>query len=155
MDRAIITWDEEVVRAADVAEDKHPVLRSRGYFALLAARLDPEADLWRELEVLDMGYAFYDSLREGLLDDSRDFSASQRYAAENGKELIVMLGVLTDCSLGRITERFYGEVNDCLISRNQPLCNANREKPYEGRQLSIVNRGDYKPMQHRVWTRTK
>jgi hypothetical protein len=155
MDRAIITWDEEVVRAADVADDKHPLLRTRGFFALLAARLDEEADLWCDLEVVDMGYAFYDSLREGLLDDRRDFSASQTYAAERGKELIVMLGVLTDCSLGRITELFYGEVNACLISRNRPLCNSDRDKPYEGRQLSIVNRGDYKPMQHRVWTRTK
>ncbi len=154
MDRATITWDDEVLRLVDLATSEHPLLGERGYFALVSARLDEAADVWRDLELLYIGQAFHESLRERIAALGDDHAVVEAAAAErSGAEVIAMIGVMTDSSLGRITQGFWVDVESCLVARNRPRCNAAVEA-YTGRKISLLNDGAREPLQARIWTKT-
>ena len=147
MDRAIITWDPDVVRFREVGKSRHPVLRSTGYFAILAARLDEAADVWHDLELLFIGDAFTERLAKQVVAQRPAYDRiSGRMKSRPGKELIVMLGEQTGTTLKRVTRGFTDDVLRCLVVRHEPPCNESYTGPYDGRKISVINRGDFRPL---------
>ena len=120
MDRAILTWDTDVVPVNEVATSKHPVLGESGYYALVAATLDEDADLWKDLELLYLGGAHDGSLRGAISADVPAHAEAQARAASQGKVTVAMLGTLTDATLQRRTKRFLEDIEHCLVLRNGP-----------------------------------
>lgn len=147
MDRAIITWDPDVIRFSAVAKSRHPALRSSGYFAILAARLDEAADVWHDLELLFIGEAFGDRLVAQITKPRPAYERiNGRMKSRPGKELIVMLGEQTGTTLKRVTRGFTDDVLRCLVVRHEPPCNEGFNAPYDGRKISVINRGDFRPL---------
>ena len=147
MNRAIITWDPDVVRLDDASLSKHPALSSTGYYAVLSARLDTLADVWHDLELAYIGESFTERLRRsmptaGAVRDRLVAHLDER----TGKQLVVMLGLQTSTSLKRVTRGFTSDVLRCLVTRHEPPCNGSYEGPYTGRKISVINRGDFRPL---------
>ena len=149
MDRAIVTWDADVVRFDEVSESKHPMLGEPGYYALVAAKLDADADLWKDLELLYVGGAHEGPLRAALVDNRSEHERAVAAAADKGKVAVAMLGELTDATLQRRTKRFLEDVEHCLVLRNAPAVSQLGDDFKETRHLSVVNRGDFAPLNWR------
>lgn len=149
MDRAIVTWDADVVPLQEVSASKHPVLAESGYYALVAANLDEEADLWKDLELLYVGGAHDGSLRSAIAAEVPAHAEAQSRAASQGKVTVAMLGTLTDATLQRRTKRFLEDVEHCLVLRNGPAISQLPPEFSETRHLSVVNRGDFAPLNWR------
>lgn len=63
------------------------------------------------------------------------------------KSLFIKLGVLRETSLEKETEQLYEDIEKCLISCNQPLCNTFHKDKYASRRdMQITNYGEYKPL---------
>ena len=147
MDRAIITWDQDVVRFGEVSTSKHPLLRGHGYFAVLSARLDEPNDVWHDLELLFIGEAFGERLGRAIPQPRPAYQRLQnRLASRPGKELVVMLGEQTGTTLKRVTRGFTDDVVRCLVVRHEALCNDSYSGPYDGRKISVINRGAFRPL---------
>lgn len=144
MARAFITWDEDVVRLDEVDGSRHPHLSGKGFYAVLAATLDEEADLWRGLRLLLIGQSGQNTLRGALTDEGQDFGPVEA-ALREGEEAIVMLGTI-ESTLGRMTAGFLDDVITCLVFRHRAVCNERLKGPYTGRKISVVNRGDFQPL---------
>lgn len=149
MDRAIVTWDPDVVPVSEVATSKHPVLGETGYYALVAAHLDAEADLWKDLELLYIGGAHEGPLRGALVAEVPEHADAAARAAAKGKVAVAMLGTLTDASLQRRTKPFLKDIEHCLVLRNDPEISQLPADFQETRHLSVVNRGDFAPLNWR------
>jgi hypothetical protein len=149
MDRAILTWDVDVVPAADLATSVHPLLERNGYYCLVAAHLDEEADLWGDLELLFVGGAAEQTLRTAASEQRREHAEAMALADRAGKSVVVMLGELSDSTLGRKTRRFLDDIEQCLALRNGPAVSQIPSDFVEARHLSVVNRGDFAPLKWR------
>lgn len=149
MDRAFVTWDADVVPFAEVSSSAHPALQDSGYYALVAARLDEEADLWTDLELLFVAGAHDGNLRSAITAERSEHTKALELAAAKGKTTVAMLGELTDATLLRRTKRFLEDVEHCLALRNAPAISQLAADFVEGRHLSVVNRGDFAPLNWR------
>ncbi len=149
MDRAIVTWDPDVVPLNEVGKSKHPVLGESGFYAIVAASLDAESDLWKELELLYVGGAHEGSLRAAIAAEVPAHAEAQARAERDGKVAVAMLGTLTDATLQRRTKRFLEDVEHCLVLRNGPAISQLAADFQETRHLSVVNRGDFAPLNWR------
>ncbi|MEY3012167.1 MAG: hypothetical protein RIT45_902 [Pseudomonadota bacterium] len=149
MDRAYLNWDETVVPYGEIAEARHPMLGQSGYYCLVGAQLDVEADLYKGLELLFVGSAQDTSLRKTLAEDRPEHAEALAQATAAGKTVVVMLGELTETNLGRKTKEFLTDVEMCLALRNAPKVSQVPEDFVESRHLSVVNRGDFAPLNWR------
>lgn len=143
MDRAFITWDEDVFRLHEAELSRHPLLAGKGAYAVLAATLDEPADLWRGLRLLHIGLSRQHNLREAIV----ACPAADAIAAglRTGEQAVVMLGDM-ESNLGRMTTGFLDDVERCLAFRHKAACMAPVKGRYEGRKISVINRGDFAPL---------
>jgi len=147
VDRSYITWDPDVIRFKDVARSRHPLLRGKGFYAILSATLDDEHDVWHDLELMFIGKAFDQSLRARIPQPRAAYDRMQAAMTDQpGRELIVMLGEQTESTLKRVTRGFTEDVERCLVVRHRPPINRPPSGAYRGRKISVVNRGDFAPL---------
>lgn len=149
MDRADVTWDETVVPYAELNDSPHPMLGGSGYYCLVAAELDADADLYKGLELLYVGGSGEQTLREAAGDARKEHQLALAAAKDANKQVVVMLGEISDTSLGRKTKEFLNDVGLCLALRNEPKVSQVPEEFVETRHLSVVNRGDFAPLKWR------
>lgn len=154
MDRVEITWDEDVVPFEGIAGSRHPLLRGKGYYAVLAAQLDVDNDVWHGLELLYIGKSFNQTLRARIRQPRPDYERiHEAVKGRSGVRLVVMLGEQTGASLKRVPQGFLDAVEACLIVRHTPPCNRIPTAPWAGRAISISNRGDHAPLKSRCLLR--
>lgn len=146
MDRAFVTWDPDVVRMDEVGKSPHPVLSKTGYYCLLAAKLDEAADHWADLDLLFVGGAHDSTMRAALLMPRDEHGKARDLAAAAGKELVVMIGQVTETTLARVTRPFLDDVEACLALRNGAKVVQFPPDYQQRRHLSVVNRGDFAPL---------
>ncbi|MCB9738202.1 MAG: hypothetical protein H6747_02970 [Deltaproteobacteria bacterium] len=149
MDRADMTWDETVVPYAQLSDFPHPMLASPGYYCLVAAELDADADLYKGLELLFVAGSGESNLRQAASASTEAHDRALAAAEAAGKQVVVMLGEITDTSLGRKTKEFLHDVELCLALRNAPKVSQVPADFVESRHLSVVNRGDFAPLKWR------
>ncbi len=146
MDRAFVTWDQDVVRIDEVGKVKHPLLSKTGYYCLLAGKLDEAADLWSDLDLLFVGGAHDSTLRAALIQPRDEHTKARDLAVADGKELVVMLGVVTETTQGRVTRPLLDDIEACLAIRNGAKVLQFQPDYQQRRHLSVVNRGDFAPL---------
>lgn len=130
----------------------HPALAKNGWYAVLAARLDVEADVWHDFELLYVGDAFETPLRQSIGGEGADLVAI-RQAVPAGKEAIVMLGTATNRSRKKRDTRYLQGVLRALVVRNRPRLAPSYAEPYDGETVSVVLEGDHKPLKVKVLLR--
>jgi len=150
--RAFIHWDANCVRLDDVQQSRHPVLSKNGWYAVLAATLDADADLWHDLEVLHISDAFEAKLRDSIGKPRPELEAIRR-AVPAGKEAIVMLGTATNRSRKKRDASYLQAVLRALVVRNRPRVQSRYDDQYRGETVSVVLEGDYKPLKVKVLLR--
>lgn len=147
MDRAIIEWDPDVVPFDQITKSRHSLLRRNGYYAILAAQLDEDADVWHSLELLYIGASFDERIGREVQRERPAYQRVQnRMRDRSEKQLVVMMGEQTGATLKRVTRGFTDDVLECLVVRHRPECNERRTQPYDGRKISVINRGDFVPL---------
>jgi hypothetical protein len=57
-----------------------------------------------------------------------------------------MWGIIEKCTLDKITKQLFDDIECCLINSNQPICNTMCKDSYKGREIKIINDGDYSPL---------
>ncbi len=155
MDRAKLSWSDYTVRLSEVAKSSHPMLRNKkGFYALLSAKLDAEADLWRDIGLLHIGHTSGQSLRARITQSQPAHDrAAELVAATEGAEIIVLLGEVASTSLGRDTKDFLQDIESCLVKSNRPAAHPDPDAAAANRDISVVNgerKGtDYRPLKWR------
>jgi len=147
--RAFILWDADCLRLSASAESRHPLLERQGWFAVLAATLDEDADLWHGLRLLHIGDAFERPLGETLVADSA-LTGRLQAALEAGEEAIVMLGTPTNRSRKRRDPAYLRGVLHALTLRNKPAVGVPLVAPYTGKAVRVVCEGAREPLKSAV-----
>ncbi len=153
MDRAKLSWSEYAIPLSDIETSTHPLLKiKKGFYALLSATLDEEADVWRDIALLHIGHTSGQPLRSRIVQPQ---PAHERAAelAPAGSQVLVMLGEMESSSLGRDTRDFMQDIESCLIRSNNPAAHPDPESAIPGREISVLNgerQGtDYRPLKWR------
>lgn len=152
MQHVSVTWDQDVVRADDVATSPHPLLAESGPYCVLAARLDSTADLWCDLELLSIGAADRGPLRDAILADPGTLRAARAHAGARGKQVVIMLGSMGAPTLGHATPTLRRDVAVCLSRANKVLWPAADDQVLSS-DLIVVNEGDFGPLHWRARVR--
>ena len=128
------------------------MLSKNGWYAVLAANLDADADLWHDLELLHISDSFEARLRDSIGKPRPELEAIRR-AVRPGKEAIVMLGTATNRSRKRRDAEYLQGVLRALVVRNRPKVASRYDDEYKGETVSVVLEGDYKPLKVKVLLR--
>jgi hypothetical protein len=148
MERAYIRWDPDVVPFHEIKISRHPLLDQRGFYCLVAAKLDAERDVWRELEALFLARYGEGTLRSGR----KEHEQALALAKAAGKTLVAMLGKLDGVEGGKPVRELLDDVEACLVQRNSLKISQIPASFVERRRLSVVNRGDFAPLNWRSLT---
>ncbi|MCO4763379.1 MAG: hypothetical protein KC502_17815 [Myxococcales bacterium] len=153
MDKARLNWSEFAIPLSEVSGSSHPMLKAKkGFYALVSADLDAEADLWRNISLLHIGHTSGQTLRARIDQAAPGHERSVELAGAD-RSVLVMLGELESSSLGRDTRDFMRDVELCLIRSNMPAAHPDPESAIPEREISVVNgerRGtSYRPLKWR------
>ena len=150
IDFATIWWDHEVLTPDQLAGTERPAFNNRGFYCILGARADHHEKCWRDLDLLYIGQAYRQTIRDRVLQEHAAYECVNEYLRQaQDKNIVVMAGIVVDASLDRITQEFFDDIECCLIYSNDPLCNTACAESYSGRPLFVVNEGDYSPLRKR------
>jgi hypothetical protein len=141
MDWALIYWYPHVytLEKIDKADEQND------FYAILGAKRGYKE--WRDLDLLYIGMAFRQTVKERIMQPHEAYTCINEYLKDNpGREIIIMVGMLVDYSLDRVTEQFVEDIECCLIHSNQPWCNERCKTSYTARPLLVLNDGDYAPL---------
>jgi hypothetical protein len=138
-----IEWTRIVGRFASIAQSTSilPHLNERGFYVLLAGNYDETKNIWTDLEPMYIGQAFDQTLRARITQRHPTYDCVEKYLRRSGKVAGVMVGIIAEASVERITQDFVNDVECCLIYTNQPDCNDNCKNEYKGRPIKITNKG--------------
>ncbi len=154
MNKVHLEWDQDAIRLTEVPLSRHPLLETRGVFALVSARLDEPADLWRDLSLLHIAVAHTESLRVAIERPNGVREAAAAKVGERpGHEIIVMLGSFGECTLKRKTREFIADLEACLRGRNSIACLPEGASLEVKADVSVVNHGNYAPLNWRSLSR--
>ena len=154
MNKVHLDWDQDVIRLSEVPLSRHPLLKEKGVFALVSARLDESADLWRDLSLLHIAVAHTESLRMAVTKPQAIQSeVAAKVATHEGHEVIVMFALFKESTLKRKTREFIADVEACLRGRNEVACVPEGASFEVKSDLSVVNYGNYAPLNWRSLSR--
>jgi len=153
MDRAKLSWSEYAIELTDVETSAHPLLKNKkGFYALLSATLDAEADVWRDIRLLHLGHTSGQPLRARIQQPQPSHDRA-RELTPDGSQILVMLGEMESSSLGRDTRDFMQDIENCLIRSNAPAAHPDPDSAIPAREISVLNgerKGtDYRPLKWR------
>ncbi len=147
MDKVKIEWGPNVVALDKAAESNLAHLDENGFYAILSANLVQADDRrWGNFDLLYIGQAYDQTLRERLVQPHDAYSHISAENKKTGKTAVVMVGIITAVSTAKLTQDLVDDVEHCLIYSNQPLCNDADKGEYKGRSLQITNSGGCFPL---------
>ena len=154
MDRAKLSWSEYAIPLDGIETSNHPLLKEKkGFYALIGAKLDEEADVWRDISLLHIGHTSGQSLLARVTQDQPAHDRAREIAAANDATVLVMLAEIESTTLGRVTRDFLQDVELCLVRSNDPAAHPNPEAAIPAREISVLNgerKGtDYRPLKWR------
>jgi len=125
-----IEWTKIVGRFASIAQSTSilPHLNERGFYVVLAGNYDETKNIWTDLESMYVGQAFDQTLRARMTQCHPADDCVDKYLRRSGKVAGVMVGIIAEASVERITQDVVNDVECCLIYSNQPVCNDNCNK---------------------------
>jgi hypothetical protein len=145
MDTIQIKWINKM-RFDNISEDENKSLDMNGFYALLGARYNENEKIWK-VTLLYVGQAFDQTFRERIPQDHPAYRCVFDWIKKNlGNEIRVMVGVIEKTSVEKRTQALFDDVECCLILRNQPVCNEQCKESYKGRDLQVINTGDFIPL---------
>lgn len=146
MDIVQVTWLNGFYRLDDIPTVKVQELNGVGLYAVLIAKFDKQTTKWESWKLLYIGHAFDQTLRDRIPQPHEaDKCVKNWFDANPGFEKVVMIGAVTLPK--QVTKGLLADIECCLINVNQPPCNIACKDAYSGRDLDIINLGDYKPLQ--------
>lgn len=147
MDTVEITWDQGFIRWKDTGTSTRLNLDGSGFYCLLISYYDKTSQKWRDFKLLYIGKAFDQTLRQRIMQPhDADSCIDSWLGASSTYDKVAMIGVVTRTSLARATQGLYDDAECCLIYSNKPTCNAKCKDSYSGREIQVVNIGDYSPL---------
>ena len=152
MNKIHLDWDQDAIRLSEVPLSRHPLLEKKGVYALVSARLDEDADLWRGFSLLHVAAAHTDSLRNAIMKPQAVYEAAAAKVPE-GSQIIVMLASFGESTLKRKTREFIADMEACLRSRNTIACVPDGAPLDVKSDISVGNHGNYTPLKWRSLAR--
>lgn len=147
MDTVQINWTEGVIRFNMISQSGNKYLDKNGFYCLLGARFDSESETWKDYKLLYIGQAFDQTLRERIPQDHTGYKCVFEYPNKNpGTGIVVMVGTVEKTNIQKITQDLFNDAECCLIFRNQSTCNEKCKENYSGRELQVINTGDFSPL---------
>jgi hypothetical protein len=146
LDTVTIEWGRTATRFEQIARSQLAHLDQNGFYAIIGANYDETKKEWTNLDLLYIGQAFDQTLRQRIPQPHDAYSCVNENIKKTGKTVIVMVGVIRETSAERVTQDFVDDVECCLIYSNQPLCNDKCKDEYRGRPLRITNTEGYSPL---------
>jgi hypothetical protein len=143
LDTVTIEWTKIVGSFASIAQSTStlPYLDGHGFYVVLAGNYDETKNVWTDLESMYIGQAFDQTLRARIPQHHAAYDCVDKYLRRSAKVAGVMVGIIAQASVERITQDFVNDVECCLIYSNQPDCNDNCKDAYTGRPIKITNTG--------------
>jgi len=149
LDTVEITWDTGFVRWNNVSSSDQKNLGSNGFYGVLIARYESAEKKWKDFKLLYIGQAFDQTLRERIPQPhDADRCIDSWLKANPNHEKVVMLGVITRKSQDKLTWELVNDTECCLIFSNKPECNVKCKDSYSGREIQVVNLGDFAPLKN-------
>jgi hypothetical protein len=143
-----IEWRENVSTFDVIADpqSKLPHLDEKGFYAILASVRDTSTNKWNKFDLLYIGQAFDQTLRERISQPHDAYTCVNAKVKETEKTAIVMVGFIKQASVENITQSLLDDIECCLIYSNKPRCNIQCKDEYKGQPLKITNTGGYQPL---------
>ena len=95
---------------------------------------NPNSEKWGNLELLYIGQAFDQTLRKRIPQDHPAYECVLQYQKEHSNvDIIVLIGLIENSTVERLTQQLFDDVECCLIFCNQPLCNITCKESCSGR----------------------
>lgn len=140
LDTIHINWDETVIQFHNIKDSKNPKLDEKGFYAILGATYDSETEKWGNIELLYIGQAFEQTLRERIPQEHPAYECVFDYQKKHsGVGIVVMLGTIEKSTVEKSTQQLFNDIECCLVFSNKPLCNTSCKESYSGRELKIIN----------------
>lgn len=149
MDTVQINWAKGAIRFDEISTSKEPYLDKEGFYAILGATFYSESKSWKDFKLLYIGQAFNQTLRQRIPQDHPGYECVSEYRKKNRRDIIVMVGIIGQAEAQRITQQLFDDVECCLIYCNQPFCNVKCKDSYTGRDLQVINTGDFSPLKEK------
>ncbi|UTC44434.1 hypothetical protein [Treponema sp. OMZ 857] len=150
MDKVTINWNENCVLYEMISNSDHKYLDEHGFYAILTGIYDKVENTYKSIKLHYIGKAYEQTIRERVLQKHTAYDCIKKYLKEDPRRnVLVMTGKIVKYSVGKITKQLVDDTEACLIYTNQPLCNTMSKNSYEGRDIEIINTGDYLPLKEK------
>jgi hypothetical protein len=147
MDTAKIDWSETIVKLVDIDQSKNPYLDKKGFYAILTGKFNSLEEKFQNIKLRYIGQAYRQTLRIRVPQDHIAYKKIEKYLKNNPDyEPLVMLGIISEHSKEKLTYQFIDDIEACLIFSNKPDCNTKNIDSYDGRDIKVINTGDYCPL---------
>lgn len=147
MEKASINWSNGCIRYENISSSNNQYLDDYGFYAVLTGIYDREKRTYKEIKLHYIGKAYEQTIRERVQQEHDAYACIKKYVNDNPERaVLVMTGKIVKASLERITKEFVDDIETCLIFTNKPLCNTMSKDNYCGRDIEIINNGDYFPL---------
>lgn len=150
MNSVYINWGKGVIPFSQIQDFGLARLDKTGFYAIIGGIHNADTNKWGNLKLLYIGQAFDQTLRERIHQDHPAYECVFQYRREHsGTDLVVLIGIIKERTVERLTQQLFDNVECCLILCNQPLCNTNCKESYSGRDLQVINTGSIPPLKER------
>lgn len=119
------------------------------FYAVIAGARSRSGKTWDPIRVLYVGIAYNQPVVRRIRQDHQSYERVVQYVTRHREhDLFVMVGDLMPGvhSVERVTRQFVEDVEGLLIYRNKPPLNTRGVNEYTGRDLVVMNAGDYAPL---------
>jgi len=142
-----LTWGAGVQELSMIGASALDYLDGPGFYAILGANRDVSGTFLVEMKVLYIGHAFGESLREEISRENAENGRIAEFLNQNpGYEPVVMVGAVTH-SDDSVDRGLFQDIQCCLVHANQPSYNDGCRDAYTGRDIEIINTGDFYPIE--------
>lgn len=150
MDNVTINWSSGCIRYDQLSSSNRGYLDEYGFYAILTGIYDKVENTNKSIKLHYIGKAYEQKIRERVLQEHTAYECINKYLKENPeRNVLVMTGKIVKSSLDRITSQLVDNTEACLIYTNQPSCNTMSKDSYKGRDIEIINTGDYSPLEEK------
>jgi|GEM_PF-1717749 len=147
MDIVTINWAKGAIDYETLKTSKQSYLKKTGFYAMLMGIYNPALGKYENTKLLYIGQAYKQTLGERILQPHNGYDCINNYIRKTpNAKLLTMVGVLAKTNISKVTQELFDDIECCLIYHNQPKCNEICKKSYSGRQLTIINTGDFSPL---------
>ena len=147
MDSVTIDWAQGCTRFDRVNNSQKEYFDKKGFYVVLTGKYNKDSNKFENIRLQYIGLAYDQSIRERVQQEHSAYSKIQNYLNEHSEYTpLVMVGIIKNSTLGRITKDFFEDIEACLINDNKPLCNTQSIESYNGRDIKVTNTGDYSPL---------